>query len=161
MRVGEHAVRHQAVARHDGPMPMDYFVWAAISRERSFVIDTGFTVEVAAARGRRHLRCPAGSLSLVGLDRNNVADVILTHMHYDHVGTFHRFPAAQFHLQESCTTIGPSHAPPVPRALVRDRGCHRHCAAQLRLPRQALKWAGRVGAGISLHPVRLDVMPRE
>ena len=46
---------------HDGPMPMDYFVWAAIGRERSFVIDTGFTAEVAAARGRRHLRCPGGS----------------------------------------------------------------------------------------------------
>src|SRR5262249_49383911 len=52
---------------HDGPMPMDYFVWAAIGPERSFVIDTGFTAEVAAARGRRHLRCPAESLSLVGL----------------------------------------------------------------------------------------------
>jgi glyoxylase-like metal-dependent hydrolase (beta-lactamase superfamily II) len=85
---------------HDGPMPMDYFVWAAIGKDRSFVIDTGFTAEVAAARGRRHLRCPAESLALVGLDRNTVADVILTHMHYDHVGTFHRFPAAQFHLQE-------------------------------------------------------------
>ena len=33
---------------HDGPMPMDYFVWAAIGTERSFVIDTGFTAEVAA-----------------------------------------------------------------------------------------------------------------
>ena len=66
---------------HDGPMPMDYFVWAAIGAERSFVIDTGFTAEVAAARGRRHLRCPADSLGLVGLDRNTVADVILTHMH--------------------------------------------------------------------------------
>ena len=85
---------------HDGPMLMDYFVWVAISPERSFVINTGFTAEVAAARGRRHLRCPAESLALVGLDRNSVADVILTHMHYDHVGTFHRFPAAQFHLQE-------------------------------------------------------------
>src|SRR6516164_10777489 len=39
---------------HDGPMPMDYFVWAAIGNEHSFVIDTGFTAEVAAARGRRH-----------------------------------------------------------------------------------------------------------
>src|SRR6266446_2369457 len=85
---------------HDGPMPMDYFVWAAIGPERSFVIDTGFTAEVAAARGRRHLRCPAESLALIGLDHNSVADVILTHMHYDHVGTFHRFPRAQFHLQE-------------------------------------------------------------
>jgi SAM-dependent methyltransferase len=72
---------------HDGPMPMDCFVWAAIGPERSFVIDTGFTAEVAAARGRRHLRCPAESLALIGLDHNSVADVILTHMHYDHVGT--------------------------------------------------------------------------
>ena len=24
---------------HDGPMPMDYFVWVAVGRERSFVID--------------------------------------------------------------------------------------------------------------------------
>ena len=27
-------------------------------------------------------------------------DVILTHMHYDHVGNFHKFPNARFHLQE-------------------------------------------------------------
>ena len=33
---------------HDGPMPMDYFIWAAIGSVHSFVIDTGFTVEVAA-----------------------------------------------------------------------------------------------------------------
>ncbi len=85
---------------HDGPMPMDYFVWVAIGPHRTVVIDTGFTAEVAAARGRRHLRCPAQSLSLVGVDAGAVKDVILTHMHYDHVGTYHRFPAAQFHLQE-------------------------------------------------------------
>src|SRR5437899_13071663 len=52
---------------HDGPMPMDYFVWAAIGRERSFAVDTGFTAEVAAVRGRRHLRCPAESLALSGI----------------------------------------------------------------------------------------------
>ena len=60
-------------------MPMDYFVWAAIGPERSFVIDAGFTAEVAAARGRRHPRCPAEVLALVGLDHYAVADVILTH----------------------------------------------------------------------------------
>ena len=27
-------------------------------------------------------------------------DVILTHLHYDHVGGFNRFPKAKFHLQE-------------------------------------------------------------
>ena len=35
---------------HDGPMPMDYFVWLVRNRERSFVIDTGFHAEMARKR---------------------------------------------------------------------------------------------------------------
>lgn len=84
---------------HDGPMPMDYFVWVAVGRERTFIIDTGFTAEVAGKRGRTFLRCPVDALALLGLDAKAVSDVILTHMHYDHVGNFHKFPAATFHLQ--------------------------------------------------------------
>jgi glyoxylase-like metal-dependent hydrolase (beta-lactamase superfamily II) len=86
---------------HDAPMPMDYFVWAAVGKERSFVIDTGFTAEVAAQRKREYLRCPIEALGLVGIDGASVTDVILTHLHYDHVGNFHKFPVAQFHLQEA------------------------------------------------------------
>ncbi len=86
---------------HDAPMPMDYFVWAAIGPERAFVIDSGFTEAVGTARGRSFLRCPVESLSFVGLDGNEVEDVILTHLHYDHVGNFHKFPKAEFHLQEA------------------------------------------------------------
>jgi glyoxylase-like metal-dependent hydrolase (beta-lactamase superfamily II) len=85
---------------HDAPMPMDYFVWAIVGKERSFVLDCGFTEAVAKRRKREWLRCPADSLRLVGLDPNTVQDVILSHLHYDHVGTFDKFPAATFHLQE-------------------------------------------------------------
>ena len=85
---------------HDGPMPMDYFVWVAIADNRAIVIDTGFTAEVAAERKRRHLRCPIEALSLVGVDGRAVDEVILTHMHYDHAGNWHRLPNARFHLQE-------------------------------------------------------------
>jgi glyoxylase-like metal-dependent hydrolase (beta-lactamase superfamily II) len=66
---------------HDGPMPMDYFVWAAVAPHHAVVIDTGFTAEVAAARKRRFLRCPIEALSLVGVDASAVKDVVLTHMH--------------------------------------------------------------------------------
>jgi glyoxylase-like metal-dependent hydrolase (beta-lactamase superfamily II) len=85
---------------HDGPMPMDYFLWVA-KGPRTFIIDTGFTAEVAKKRARTHLRDPIEALKLVGVGADNVEDVILTHLHYDHVGNFHRFPKAQFHLQET------------------------------------------------------------
>jgi glyoxylase-like metal-dependent hydrolase (beta-lactamase superfamily II) len=85
---------------HDGPMPMDYFVWVAKSAERAFVIDCGFTAETAQKRKRTFLRDPIDALKLVGVDAAAVQDVILTHLHYDHVGGFARFPKAQFHLQE-------------------------------------------------------------
>lgn len=85
---------------HDGPMPMDYFMWLARGGGRSFVIDTGFNAEVAARRKRTFLRCPVQTLALLDVDPNAVEDVILTHLHYDHVGNFDRFPIARFHLQE-------------------------------------------------------------
>ena len=37
---------------------------------------------------------------MLDIDANAVEDVILTHLHYDHVGNFDRFPKARFHLQE-------------------------------------------------------------
>ncbi len=85
---------------HDGPMPLDYFVWLVRGEGREIVVDTGFSAAMAAKRGREHLRCPAESLQLLGVDAKRVKDVVITHLHYDHVGNFERFPAATLHLQE-------------------------------------------------------------
>src|SRR6266566_4837281 len=85
---------------HDGPMPMDYFVWVAKGGGRTFVIDTGFNAEVSEKRQRTFLRCPVEALAALGIDGSAVEDVILTDLHYDHVGNFDRFPKARFHLQE-------------------------------------------------------------
>lgn len=85
---------------HDGPMPMDYFVWLVRDAKRTFVVDTGFNAEAARRRGRELLRCPSQALKLVGVDAVTVRDVIVTHLHYDHIGNFDLFPAATFHLQD-------------------------------------------------------------
>jgi glyoxylase-like metal-dependent hydrolase (beta-lactamase superfamily II) len=85
---------------HDGPMPMDYFVWLIKGLDRVVVVDSGFTAETAAQRARKFLRDPIDALKLLDTDANDVRDVVLTHLHYDHVGNFHRFPRAEFHLQE-------------------------------------------------------------
>ncbi|HEV7801320.1 MAG TPA: N-acyl homoserine lactonase family protein [Burkholderiales bacterium] len=85
---------------HDAPMPMDYFVWVIRNSTRTYVVDLGFTGEVAARRKRTLLRPPAQGLALLGVDAKAVTDVIVTHMHYDHIGTFQDFPQARFHLQD-------------------------------------------------------------
>jgi glyoxylase-like metal-dependent hydrolase (beta-lactamase superfamily II) len=86
---------------HDGPMPMDYFVWLIRGADRLFVVDTGFGAEVANKRGRTLLRTPAEGLAMLDVDVSQVKDVIITHLHYDHVGTFDAFTSAQFHLQDA------------------------------------------------------------
>ena len=85
----------------DAPMPIDYFVWAAVGAEQTFIIDTGFDAGEAARRGRTLLRSATNALATVGVAAADVADVIITHLHYDHIGGFAEFPNARFHLQES------------------------------------------------------------
>jgi glyoxylase-like metal-dependent hydrolase (beta-lactamase superfamily II) len=85
---------------HDGPMPLDYFVWLVRDGERALVVDTGFSAATAARRQRDHLRCPTEGLRMLGVDASTVSDVVVTHLHYDHVGNFDLFPSATFHLQD-------------------------------------------------------------
>ncbi len=88
---------------HDAPWPIDYFVWLLRSDDGSepdIVIDTGYTAEVAAKRGRTHLRTPAEALDGVGCDAAAVQTVILSHLHYDHVGDISPFAAARFVVQD-------------------------------------------------------------
>ena len=85
---------------HDGPMPLDYFVWLIRGEGREVVVDTGFSAAMAKKRGRDHLRCPTEGLRLLGSDAKDMKDVVITHLHYDHVGNFDLFPAATLHLQD-------------------------------------------------------------
>ena len=85
---------------HDAPMHMDYFVWLIRNADRTIVVDTGFTAEVAAKRKREYIRTPKAGLALMGVKAEEVRDVVITHMHYDHVGTFFDFPNATFHIQD-------------------------------------------------------------
>lgn len=86
---------------HDAPMPMDYFVWAIRNDARTIVVDIGYSREDGERRGREFLRCPTEGLAALGIDAASVADVVITHMHYDHVGNLDKFPNARFHIQDT------------------------------------------------------------
>ncbi len=99
-RVGQRADNFLGGDPHDGPMDMDYFVWAIVGKDRTWVVDSGFTAEEGAKRGRQVLRSAAEGLALIGIDAATVDDVIITHLHYDHIGGYEQFPKAVFHLQD-------------------------------------------------------------
>lgn len=81
-------------------MVMDFFCWVAVGPERTFFIDTGFNAEEGASRGHEFLRCPTETLQALGIDTSIAADLILTHLHYDHAGNIDKFPNATLHLHE-------------------------------------------------------------
>ena len=85
---------------HDVPMPLDYFVWTISGGGKTFVIDTGFTVEQARRRKRDYLRSPGDGLKSLGIDPDKIEAVIVTHMHYDHAGNLDLLPNATFHIQD-------------------------------------------------------------
>jgi len=106
-----YAIRYATVARaagenfigadpHEAAMRLDYYVWLARNSGRTIVVDTGFNADAARRRKREFLRSPADGLKRLGVDADTVDTVVLTHLHYDHVGNFDLFPQANFHLQD-------------------------------------------------------------
>jgi len=108
-----YALRYAAAARtvsqnfitppadpHDGPMPMDYFVWLIRNDACTVLVDTGFNADAAAQRARTLLRCPIQALAALGVAADAIEHVIITHLHYDHAGNIRLLPRARLHVQE-------------------------------------------------------------
>lgn len=86
---------------HNTPMAMDYFVWALTNGTHTVVVDLGFTEAVGTRRGRTFLRCISKGLAEIGIDCEQVEHVVVSHLHYDHVGNYALFPRATFYVQDA------------------------------------------------------------
>jgi glyoxylase-like metal-dependent hydrolase (beta-lactamase superfamily II) len=88
---------------HDGPHDMAYFMWAIVGDDGStYVVDAGFTPETSLRRpGSRTVLCdPLEVLSALGVNAAKQKDVLVTHLHYDHIGHYGGFPQARFWVQD-------------------------------------------------------------
>jgi glyoxylase-like metal-dependent hydrolase (beta-lactamase superfamily II) len=119
VRYGRHerTARHNFIGgdEHDGPMPLDFFVWVVRNDQRTIVVDTGYDQVAADARGRQLITPVGQGLARLGVDPATIEDVVITHMHYDHAGNHGLFPQARYHLQDAemayCTGRCMCHAP--------------------------------------------------
>jgi glyoxylase-like metal-dependent hydrolase (beta-lactamase superfamily II) len=87
--------RYEAYGEADAEVEMAYYFWILRAGAETILVDTGFDPVVGARRGRTCLCPPLDALSLVGVERESVSAVIVTHLHYDHIGNLDAFPHAE------------------------------------------------------------------
>jgi len=85
---------------HDILQPLAYFVWVIVGPHGRFVVDTGFDERMARERGRTIVKPVGEGLAALDVNPDEVADVIVSHMHYDHSGNHDLFPRARYHVQD-------------------------------------------------------------
>ncbi|HXQ50418.1 MAG TPA: N-acyl homoserine lactonase family protein [Stellaceae bacterium] len=98
------AIRHFLLpGPHDGPMAMDFYVWAIVGLGRTIVVDTGFKAAVAQRRRPdwQLLEAPDKALARIGIEAASASDVVVTHLDWDHSGNTDFFPKANFHIQDA------------------------------------------------------------
>jgi glyoxylase-like metal-dependent hydrolase (beta-lactamase superfamily II) len=81
----------------DRRIELGYFLWCVQSDDGAIVvIDAGFTEGAAEARGIVDFVSPHDALAELGVNAAAVETVVITHLHWDHMGGFEYFPAARF-----------------------------------------------------------------
>lgn len=96
----DYYLRYAAYGEPDGPLPMDYFFWVLRGPDETILVDSGWDPAVAARRGRTCLVPPPSAMEQLGVRRDTVSRIVLTHLHWDHTGNLHLFPDAQLLVQE-------------------------------------------------------------
>jgi glyoxylase-like metal-dependent hydrolase (beta-lactamase superfamily II) len=87
--------RYEAYGEPDAEVEMAYYFWLLRGGGRTILVDTGFDPDVARRRGRTCLCAPVEALSRLGVEPAAVSAIVITHLHYDHIGNLGRFPDAE------------------------------------------------------------------
>jgi len=92
--------RYGAYDVDDGPRQMDCFFWLLRNESRTVLVDCGYDRDRGRARGRQHDHDPIELLARFGVDATDVDHVVLSHMHFDHIGNVDLFPRATFSVAQ-------------------------------------------------------------
>ncbi len=79
---------------YDEDIDRNYYIWAIKGKGEVIVVDSGVGVTVAAERKLKGYVNPVKVLERIGINGTNVTKVVITHIHWDHVGGMEMFPDA-------------------------------------------------------------------
>ena len=82
----------------------NYYIWVIKGKDENIIVDTGTGVTTAEQRKLKGYVNPVDVLARIGVNGDNVKKVIITHIHFDHVGGIEMFPdafpKARFYVQK-------------------------------------------------------------
>ena len=83
-------------------IPLEWYFWIVRGNGRTVLVDTGFDdARRADSWGTRGYVPPGERLRQLGIAPSEVSDVVLTHAHWDHMGTLDAYPGARVWIQEA------------------------------------------------------------
>jgi len=80
---------------------VDYYVFVIRGGEQTIIVDCGCSPQLAKKRNLIHYVNPTEVLKRIGVDARKVENVVVTHIHFDHVSGINLFPRANVFVQES------------------------------------------------------------
>ncbi|XVV10214.1 N-acyl homoserine lactonase family protein [Actinoplanes sp. CA-131856] len=90
--------RFELYGEPDDQVTSGYYFWLIRDRRRTVLVDCGYSEEAAAQRNRAFTTPPVELLSRLDVRPEDVDHVVLSHMHFDHVGNTGLFPNATFSM---------------------------------------------------------------
>jgi glyoxylase-like metal-dependent hydrolase (beta-lactamase superfamily II) len=98
LSASENFYRYELYDEPDRSYRMDYFFWLLRNADRTVLVDCGYSPERAAERDRPIDVHPIDLLARFDVNPADVDHVVLSHMHFDHVGNVGLFPNATFSM---------------------------------------------------------------
>lgn len=86
--------RYYVYGEEDRATSLDYYFWLIRNGNRTVLLDCGFDDERGAARKRHQDTSPLELLARLDVSPGEVDHIVISHMHFDHVGNLDLFPNA-------------------------------------------------------------------
>jgi glyoxylase-like metal-dependent hydrolase (beta-lactamase superfamily II) len=94
-------LRYGSYGERDQGVTCAYYYWVIRGAEGVILFDSGFNQRVADLHGHGKVEPIRLGLSALDITPDDVKLIVISHLHYDHVGNLEQFPGAEIAVQAS------------------------------------------------------------